>query len=234
MNEMGSCKVFSELFNPVGPLFGPPHNTLLNHDQALTRERNLDPLGFLERRLFTEATPGVGALGFKLMYDEARWGRRSLVRGWLRHHSSVRIVHLVRDNFLEQLVSWRISCLNKQWVIVNNPVPTRPHEATQKPIPHFRLTQRTVRRHFTRLERQEAEARTLATTHPYLEITYEALSSHFEETIGQVSDFLGISGPMPAPVTRKMTTKTPAEIVVNYESLKRHFAGSRWEKDFLF
>ncbi len=96
MNDLEGCTVFSELFNPNGPLFGPPVLTEWNKDPALRRERNRDPLGFLERRVLAHARPEMRALGFKLMYEEARWGAVARVRRWLARHRSIRVVHLVR------------------------------------------------------------------------------------------------------------------------------------------
>jgi hypothetical protein len=111
-------------------------------------------------------------------------------------------------------------------VIASQPREDRPNESLRKPIPELRLGALETRLFFRHVERRQEEARRLQATHPFLEIAYEDLAERFAETMARVQWFLELPGEAPAPATQKMTTKRPAEIVHNYEALKRRMKGT--------
>jgi hypothetical protein len=113
-------------------------------------------------------------------------------------------------------------------VIASQPSDDRPNESVRKPIPTLRFGALETRLFFRHVERRQEEARRLQATHPFLEIAYEDLAERFAETMAQVQGFLELPGDAPAPATQKITTKRPAEIVRNYEALKRRMEGTRW------
>ena len=70
-----NVRMFFEPFhiNPHSVPFNLPGYRERGRSQSVARLRNEDPVAFLERYLFTRQPPEVQAVGFKLLYTQARF-----------------------------------------------------------------------------------------------------------------------------------------------------------------
>ncbi len=74
-------------------------------EKKLRAQRDQDPIGFLEKRVFRPYAPEVKAVGFKAFYNQLNLFPS--VKEYLIEHPSLRVIHLKRRNLLNILISER-------------------------------------------------------------------------------------------------------------------------------
>jgi hypothetical protein len=187
-----------------------------------------DGASFLERNVFFNRYWEPVAVGFKLFYQQARAtpGARRVWR-YLGAHPEVRVVHLVRRNLLESLLSLRVALATDEWA--------RPRGAPAAAPPPVRLRAEECERYFARVERGRERARRRFAGHAVLEVEYERdLCGRFGEAVRGVERFLGVpeGGAAATPQLEKQGVGGLRERVSNYEELRRHFRGSLYSHLF--
>ena len=187
-----------------------------------------DGVAFLHRNVFYEHAHSPVAVGFKLFYQQARAtpGARRVWR-YLGAHPEVRVVHLVRRNLLESLLSLRVALATDEWA--------RPRGAPAAAPPPVRLRAEECERYFARVERGRERARRRFAGHAVLEVEYERdLCGRFGEAVRGVERFLGVpeGGAAATPQLEKQGVGGLRERVSNYEELRRHFRGSLYSHLF--
>lgn len=208
-----------------------------------------DPSGFLARALVAGGAERM--VGFKLMYeqatrlelDPAHWapgptskilasiatievavaperGPRldALERIWedLRRDRWLRVVHLVRQDYLAGLVSYVRAMRDDRWI--DAPYTTRTVRlAPELCLRWFESSDALIRRYGC-----------VFSEHAVHPVTYESLVARFDETIGEVLEFLGASRLRLAPGTSRQRDREPREAIENYDELRAHFRGGPW------
>lgn len=137
-------------------------------------------LGYL-RRVFA-ARDGVGAAGFKLMYGHPEVHRGLLADLAVRR---TRAVHLVRENALEQVVSWETSVARGQF---------RAHSDEQVAELSIRLDTATLPKRLAEAQLRVERARKILRRYrlPSLEVTYERLRHEPTGELGRIAAFLDV------------------------------------------
>jgi LPS sulfotransferase NodH len=186
-----------------------------------------DPVRFVEDAIFGERrSDGARVIGFRIFYhhstktDHAR-------RIWDHLIASVDIgvVHLVRHNLLEALVSRRVAIRTGEWL-------RRPgREAVPAPEP-FEIDPQDCGAYFNYTTERREWARVAFARHPFLEISYEEMSADLQASIDRVFAFLGVdSVPIQAPY-RKQASIPVREQISNFADLRDTFRGSSYERFF--
>jgi LPS sulfotransferase NodH len=145
--------------------------------------RRLGPLhraGYL--RAVFRGRPGIEAVGFKLMYGQARANPGLLPLFTIRR---VRIVHLIRANLLDAVVSYEAGRVSGVF-----------HRKPGDPAPEtrIRLDVTALRDRLGYMEWDVARARVWLERYrlPRLEVAYEELVGRHDETLSAIREFLGV------------------------------------------
>jgi LPS sulfotransferase NodH len=159
-----------------------------------------------------------GAVGFKLMYTQLM--KYPEIAIYLFLHRT-RVLHLVRRNLLDVLISREIKNKTRQPHIVAGE--SRP-EDLQVVLNPKKLLERLERRK----KRMEVTSRLLRwSTLPYLEVAYEELLSD-PTSFGRVCRFLAIDveEAMPESALVKINRKSHPELISNYAEIKAALIGT--------
>ncbi|NQX87069.1 MAG: hypothetical protein HRT77_00240 [Halioglobus sp.] len=160
------------------------------------------------------------AIGFKYMYSQARyipWLYPSAL-SYMRSHK-LSIIHNTRNNYLRVIISRMASestgiyrsvkALDRQPVVV--PVKSLQHK-------------------LARLKNLDAIWATKFENQPYLRVAYESLLEDPIREQKRVLDFIDVkcNGELTSPFS-KLTNKTIASLISNYEEVERELRGSEFE-----
>jgi LPS sulfotransferase NodH len=150
---------------------------------------------------------------FKLMYDQARANPAALAYLLLRRQP---IIHLVRENQLDVLISWEI--VQQQtgtWHLQD------PRQDVARDI-RIVLDPGSLIAWLDDRYRRMAQARRLLTVlrHPHLEVSYEAMVQ-VPKTFDQIWSFLGVRAVTPETRQRKIRQQTHREVITNYAEVEK-------------
>jgi hypothetical protein len=193
-------------------------------NRSAERLRNSDVAGFLDQIIYRPYPSKIKAVGFKLFYIQAR--QESLKRAWdyLTEDQSIKVIRLVRANYLAVLASKAEAMVTQTWVVKDKKQSDRPEEVyldveeTGKMFEYFEVEDRILKERFKE--------------HPYLYLTYESLMDN-PRRLDEVQSFLNV--PIREelrPETKKQARRTLRDRIANYQELKDHFAGTQWARFF--
>lgn len=159
-----------------------------------------------------------GAVGFKLMYEQLLKYPEIWVYLW-RHQ--IRVVHLVRLNFLDVIISRELANIRQKAHFL----------AGQKPAQtKIYLDPVWLLRQMKKLRSKIALARMLLRSFrlPHIEVTYEQLVGD-PSSFDSIWDFLSINKERRTPTSnlQKIRKGKQAEVISNYEEIKRVLGGNR-------
>jgi hypothetical protein len=163
--------------------------------------------------------PAIEAIGMKLMYSQLRGHLGLLAYIILRQ---VRVVHLVRTNLLDVVVSQETARARKQFHAYTSDAVdhTAVHLRTEQLVPQLEDLQRSV-------DRIRLLLRVLPV--PSIEISYEDLSRS-DDALNAVLGFLGVA---PRPVTSrfaKLNRGPKQSLIANYQDVERTLRGTPFER----
>ncbi len=213
--------------------------------------RNSDPVEFLKSEVYKPQRRGIRAVGFKLLYPQARkgnpwWNGSEFDRWWekvgyepdwnhaksdlwqfLREEPSVSIIHLKRRNLLRSKVSAITAQTTGRWG-----TGATGGIATDNSPPRISIDFKECLQDFEAHRRMEDETDEFFDEKLKLNITYEELISNLPRTMRKVQNFLGITPLSLSSETKKQTTRHLSEIVTNYPELKVKFEDTPWQSFF--
>lgn len=180
-----------------------------------------DPVTFLETCVFVPFPKSIGAVGFKLLYDQAREpGRRHL---WphLNARGGPRIIHLVRRNPLRTTLSLLRARRTGRWTEVRRN-PARPAG--------LRLNVAEVVRGVGEVQAAVDAARRFLDPARTLEVAYEDLCDRREAVLHHLQSFVGVDPMDLRPAIDRQHRGTLADGILNFAELRRALKGSEWER----
>ncbi len=163
---------------------------------------------------------GGGAVGFKLMYSQLR--RYPEILLYLMR-KRIRVVHLVRRNHLDVLISFAVKNeIGKAHIL----------SAEDRPADvKVELDTRTLVRNLRKLELKHSVGRTVLRIGrlKHIEIAYEDLVSDAEQ-FERVRAFLGVSPDEGVPESNILKTRTgrQQQVVANYDDVRAVLRGTRF------
>ena len=169
-------------------------------------------------RVYMQPGEQPGAVGFKLMYAQLR-RLPELIAYFMRHR--VRIIHLVRRNHLDALISNALRSKTGRTHVLAGEAPPEP---TQIELDTKTLAERLAER--DRLVRHHQRLLRWCRL-PHLEVSYEDLCrnpSHFDP----IWEFLCVNDRREVPASKlmKMRKGSHADVLLNYEEVKAALSGS--------
>lgn len=183
------------------------------------RARVFHRVAFL-RRVWA-GRPGVRAVGFKLMYDQAQRHRGLLTLLSLRR---ARAVHLTRANLLEALISWQVARETGVYHVRRGEAPPRTPVSLDAERLHAQLEQ-------DELAVSGARRRLERVRLPRLEVAYDELVARREETLERVLRFIGVEPDVDLLDSQLVPTSPHShlDLVENADEVRVALRGTRFE-----
>jgi LPS sulfotransferase NodH len=224
-------RVFNELFLSGArgkPIWGPD-NVEFAESFLDARRRRPSPLTRLYwqyrylQRVFGQSD--VDAVGFKYMYDQVPHSLAVLPHAAL---SRVRVIHVVRRNLLDRIISNKLAQKTGLFHLAGDdrpPVPWWPNERVESTV---RLPVDELLDELRQLTRQRALMRSwlrLSRT-PVREVEYEALVED-HSGFGLLLRFLGLpqgDWPLLSSGLQKLRTRSQAEVIENFAEIRAALA----------
>lgn len=163
----------------------------------------------------------VNAIGFKLIYGQLLRSPETLV---YLLNNKVHVVHLIRRNILDLILSWDASRLRKVMHSFDNVGQVQVDLNTSHLLDRLRWVDRKIR--FAKKLFSHSGL-------PYIEVEYEALLSKYS-TFDDLLEFLGIEGgkqKLETPL-KKLSRGSHKEIIANFEEVRSVLKGTKYY-DFL-
>jgi LPS sulfotransferase NodH len=236
LNSHPDLKVYSELFlaGALGMPLWQPNDIEFAESFVDARAH---PSGLIARRywgvrylrrLFDQ--DGCRAVGFKYMYDQVRHSPEVLAYAAL---SRVPVVHLIRSNLLDTVISSKRALATGLYHAPTDGRPPIPWLASDQTDVKIRLDPNEVVGELKRLtrERQLVRAWLRLTRTPTSEVQYEALVAD-PSRFGSILSFLGVpSGDVPllGSALKKLRTEPRSEVVANFSEVESTLAGTPFE-----
>lgn len=236
LNTHPGVKVYTELFIYNGrdfPFWEPNDVEFANtfwekHDGRPRRlTRPYTTVRYLRRVL---DQPDCGAVGFKYMYDQIR---RSRVVLPYAAAARIKVVHLVRVNLLDVLVSSRLAETTRVWGIATDGRPQMPWTSSTLAPQKITLDPDFVTAELARLskERERARAWLSRSRTPTCEVHYETLAAD-RSAFGTILDFLELPDPDPTVLRsplKKIRTAPVSEVIENFAEVRASLLGTPFE-----
>jgi LPS sulfotransferase NodH len=223
LHDHDAVQMFGELFHEDEDAAGA---VLTDHILAYHPNRNAAK--FLAQDVFPPYSKAhVRARGFKLFYDHARSNdAQKSAWDYLIDAADIRVIHLIRRNLLDCLVSLEIALRTGTWFL---PLGT----AAPPPVAPFSLDPWVAQEYFSRFTAWRLWAAQAFAHHPMLTLDYETdICGNFAGTMAQVCDFLDVPRVAGATTLLRQQARPPAEQLLNHDELRDWFRHSLFEGFF--
>lgn len=248
-----SVRVFFELFhlhrdNVPFDVEGYKHKS---SNPQIVQRRNTDPVKFLNTDVFTRQPPSVKAMGFKLLYTQARsqhmwWQDPPYERWWthidrsvewkqaksdlwayLAQETDIKIIHLTRENLLKVKVSTQLAKKTGHWG--DGATGGTRDDDTE---PTVSLNPKHCREDFEAKRRMEAQIEERFSDHRLHALTYEQLVENRSQVLSRVQEFIGVPTRPLQTETEKQRQRPLSQVIENYDVLRREMKGTPWMRFF--
>lgn len=221
---------FGELFHQVLSERESAHAIQTASGKISFDDRSEDAIAFLNERAFPNADPQAKAVGFKLFAEHVKCrGTERLFTRLKDEIPGLKVIHIVRDNYLDVLVSRSIAMKTREWVIFSNQCSS--HKRNGRGI-RIRLDPEKARGFFDSMKQSDTFFSRFFGGEHYMKITYSDLSKRFVGEIQRAYSFLDVKKIFPVQKTERQSRKRAVKMVENFAELKKAFEGSEYEVFF--
>jgi len=222
------------------------------HAEEVVELRNTDPVQFLEEEVFQTYPAHLQAVGFKLLYTQARnremwwdtprfsdwwehmdgsrkawWNADSDLWSYLRSRTDVKVIHLVREDLLRQKLSARLAKATNKWG-----VGATGGVEESKGKPRVTLDPELCKRDFAAKERMQREAEQDFEDHDVLRTSYERILDDSSAELTRIQRFLDLDVQPLQTETQKQQKRPLEEAIDNYAELRDALSDTPWGRFF--
>jgi LPS sulfotransferase NodH len=165
----------------------------------------------------------IRAVGFKLMYTQAKYGRASRVWTWLSGNPNVKIIHLKRTNLLASYVSMLLTVKTHLFMATS---------AAQVHPTRLTINPEDCRKYFIVVSAQQQYYDHFFQNNDMLSVTYENLASNREKQTSAMLLFLKLPQTQLTSSLIKLNSSPLSYTIKNYKSLKQRFQKTEWSRFF--
>lgn len=215
-----------------------------------------DPVAYIDKRIFRPFPDRVGAVGFKMVYDqigEDNLSAQKFEAGDRSEHIKIKLDALYRylqenydvEEVKQRLAGFLIHLKNDPTIRIihakrRNKLETLVSEKLARRTGVWNSTQGAYGSGLIRIDREECMAffqtvdalerhyAALFRHHPMVEVYYETAIADPESTLGTIQDFLGVERQTLTTPLEKQNRRTPQEVVENYSELQDYFKHTEW------
>ena len=186
---------------------------------------------FLLTRIYLDpSTDRPAAIGFKIFHNQARATPLAKTAwDYLERDADVRIIHLVRRNLLQMLLSLQTALTTNIWA-------RQVGEAAPASLPILEFSSDEAETYFHDILEQRRETMTRLLSSPrrkMLTLEYERdLTSDLDCTLKRIQEFLDVPYVRLEPTLCKQSTLPMQQRIRNYEHLKRCFSNTPFGEFF--
>jgi LPS sulfotransferase NodH len=214
---------FGELFHAVSTERKGAHAFTHNGKQVFFDEEKDDAISYLEASVWPAAKPGSRAVGFKLFAEHVKCrGTDKLFTRLKEEIPDLRVIHIVRPNYLDVLTSKTVASTTKSWVQFIGEKP----KARAKP--RVRIEANEAMAFFEAMNKNNTFFKTFFGGGNYLQVKYESLVQDFASEMASVYAFLGV---LPFNAEKKIVKQIDRpirEVVENYGELREALASTKY------
>lgn len=233
---------FGSLFGKKNPAFLYPDYPSVTCKKTL-KYRNHKPIEFLEKNVFRNYHQSIKAVGFKMNYDS----NFMEVFEYLKYMKDLKVIHLIRNNYLKIYLSDMVASYLKKWHAINKEHKQfieytgtesrvlsieKNDESILKDDFHLELKYEDCLNEFIKIKNHVENFRKYFTPEQTLELYYEDLLNNPIDKANQIMSFLNADQLELTSRFVKMNNKKSSEIISNFYELKKQFSGTEWEVFF--
>jgi LPS sulfotransferase NodH len=217
---------FGELFHELASERTGSHAFIRNGRKVFFDAERDDAIEFLKEKVFPAARPGSKAVGFKLFLEMVRCpGTEKLLARLKAELPDLRVIHIVRRNYLEVLVSRKVATATKRWIEYIG-------QKGSDDQARVRVEPERARIFFSRMKEADRIFESVFSGANYLKLEYSALSADFPGEMDHVYEFLGVAPFRAAVMVRKQISQPMSQVVENYDELRRVFCEGEYREFF--
>jgi LPS sulfotransferase NodH len=194
-----------------------------NESKSLLLLRNWYPTYFLDHFIFPAYSENIKAVGFKVFAHHLNHPRFAPVWEWLNCNKDIKVIFLIRKNFLASITSAEKARKTGIWGITDN----SSRDKLNVTLDYENLVMRFKNRH-----RSNAEALNRLSNHQILQITYEEIIGDYNNKIRNIQNFLGVDFELHKPIGKKQEVRPLSEVITNYNELRGRFINTEWSSFF--
>lgn len=195
--------------------FGKYYNDLPEEcsSKDLIKKRNERPIEFLNDHIFKEYPRSYKAVGFKYFYDHDRHlQNKSELVDYFSANKAIRFIHLIRENLLATLFSYKRALAQKLWTSAC------PEYKTEIGVSE-------CEDYFRFISTQQSKFRQLFGDRS-LQISFETFTAQQNITLSEIQMFLGVEPKLLTSEISKNAETQLVDSITNFIELKQHFQGS--------
>jgi len=167
----------------------------------------------------------LGALGFKLLVDQALEGPNRDAWDYVAENTNIKIIRTVRQNLLEIICSYVRANITRRWHISNETIKN----------PRFVLPINECEILFKRFSHVPDALNNISDTHDVLDIEYTRIETDFTGVMTNIFSFLRVNNEIEAkPQLSKIAQFLPNQEIVNYDELRDHFSNTEYGQYFIY
>lgn len=215
---------YGELMHPT-PLERHFTHAIKRGDKLVSFNPAGDAINFLKEEVFESPfSTGKKATGFKLFGDYVKCpGTEKLFARLWNEVEGLRVVHIVRPNHLDSLISLRMARATGKWERRRGE--EQPHRTVTIPAEDAQM-------YFERMRETDRWMGSYFKGDRYYKIEYDTLAATFATELYKVYKFLGADEYIPSKFMEKQIERPRHEVVDNYSDLLRHFSGTPYASFF--
>ncbi|WP_263784439.1 sulfotransferase [Salinibacter grassmerensis] len=248
-----SVRMFFELFHlfPDNVPFDVKGYKQKGGNPEVVQRRNTDPVKFLKTDVFTRQPLFVQAVGFKLLYTQARsqhmwWQDPPYERWWthidrsvdwkettsdlwgyLAEETDIAIIHLTRENLLKQKVSAQLAKKTGHW---GAGATGGVNEDDAEPT--VSLNPKHCYEDFEAKRQMQEQIEERFSDHRLLAVTYEQLVENRNQMLRHVQEFIDVPIRPLQTETEKQRKRPLSRVIENYDVLRREMKRTPWIRFF--
>lgn len=220
LGQHPDVQVYGELFHPVAAERHGSHAIPAKDGGRISfDEAKDDAIAFVKAHVFSN--PSIGAAGFKLFGSHVQCAGTERIFARLKDEiEGLKVVHIIRSNYLDVLVSERMAKATGQW-----------QRKPSEPAPQYdpaRIEPERVLRFFEAMRNADATFRNVFAG-SYCAVHYADLSLHFKQHMSRVFEFLGVRKFDVAPKIEKQIRTPARDLIANYDEIRKAVSGTPYE-----
>jgi len=186
--------------------------------------RNSDPVHFWTEIVMADSDK-YKATGLKFKYEELDHPQWADLVNYIAGDKSIHVISLKRENLLDRELSEHMA-LNVTRMF-NTRDPNYKH-TTGSVV----LDEKKLKAGFERSCKLQEKYDEFFKNHPQINLTYDDIALHSEDTFRRVQEFLGVDFQVITALTKKLQKEPASRFIENYDELKKYFSGSDYSQFF--